>query len=104
MHRFAHPQSVKPARPIGRSVGRMRRIAWAGALAAAALALPTAPARAQGQLRFAAGTDCPVNPNCIPAFKRVYGVDPTPDFVPLTVADGGIQALDDGIAEVAVVF
>jgi subtilisin family serine protease len=82
----------------------MRRIAWAGALAAAALVLPAPPAHAQGQLRFAAGSDCPVNPNCIPGFKRVYGVDPTPDFVPLTAADAGIQALDDGIAEVAVVF
>jgi subtilisin family serine protease len=82
----------------------MRRIAWAGALAAAALALPAAPARAQAPLRFGAGADCPVNPNCIPGFKRVYGVDPTPDFVPLTAADAGIEALDDGVAEVAVVF
>jgi subtilisin family serine protease len=83
----------------------MRRRAWWIGLAAVALTLPGTPARAQvPPVRFAAAADCPVNPNCIPGFKRVYGFDPTPDFVPLAVADGGIEALDDGIAEVAVVF
>jgi subtilisin family serine protease len=62
---------------------------------------------ARGQtppVRLAAAADCPRNVNCIPGFKRVYGVDPTPFYVPLTIADAGIQALDDGIAEVAVAF
>jgi glycine betaine/choline ABC-type transport system substrate-binding protein len=62
---------------------------------------------ARGQtppVRLAAAADCPHNVNCIPAFKRVYGVDPTPFYVPLTVADAGVQALDDEIAEVAVAF
>ena len=56
---------------------------------------PGAPRRA---------ADCPRNINCIPGFKRVYGMDPTPVFVPLQVADAGVQALDDGVAEVAVAF
>jgi subtilisin family serine protease len=55
-------------------------------------------------VRLAAPSDCPRNVNCIPGFKRVYGVDPTSVFRPLKVADAGIQALDDGTAEVAVAF
>src|SRR6476660_3450951 len=83
----------------------MRRTACMIGLTAAALTLPATPATAQvPTLRLAAATDCSVNPNCIPGFKRVYGVDPTPDLVALTVADGGIQALDDNVAEVAVAF
>ncbi len=105
MHRLAHLERVETTHPNGRSVGRMRRIAWASGLVAAVLALPAAPAGAQvTSVRLAGAADCPVNPNCIPGFKRVYGVDPTPDFVKLAVADAGIQALDDGIAEVAVAF
>ena len=34
----------------------------------------------------------------------MYGLDATRAFVPLTVADAGIAALDDGLAEVAVAF
>jgi subtilisin family serine protease len=75
------------------------------ACTAALLVLLVAEARAQAPpVRLAAAADCPQNINCIPGFKRVYGVDPTPFFVPLTIADAGIQALDDGIAEVAVAF
>lgn len=60
----------------------------------------TAPA----PVRLAAAADCPRNVNCIPGFKRVYRVDPSASFTALKVADAGIQALDDGIAEVAVAF
>src|SRR3954470_20867188 len=56
------------------------------------------------RVRFAAPASCPVNANCIPGFKRVYGVDPSPFYVRLTVADAGLQALDDGLAEVALAF
>jgi subtilisin family serine protease len=80
---------------------------WPAAAAAAALAalLTATPGEAQTpRVRFAAGTDCARNINCIPGFKRVYGIDPTSVFTPRTVADAGVQALDDGIAEVAVVF
>ena len=63
---------------------------------------------AQGQPppapRLAAPPDCLTNPNCGPGLERVYGVDVTSVFVPLTVADAGISALDDGVAEVAVAF
>jgi glycine betaine/choline ABC-type transport system substrate-binding protein len=63
------------------------------------------PAGAQTpRVRLAAASDCPENVNCIPGFRRVYGLDPTGVFTPLTVADAGVQALDDGIAEVAVAF
>src|SRR3954469_23318585 len=63
------------------------------------------PARAQTQhVRLAAATDCPANVNCIPGVKRVYGMDPTSLYTALTGADAGVQALDDGVAEVAVAF
>src|SRR6185436_13574755 len=55
-------------------------------------------------VRLAGSLNCPRNVNCIPGLKRVYGMDPTPVYVPRRVADAGVQALDDGIAEVAVVF
>jgi subtilisin family serine protease len=68
-------------------------------LAAAALA-----ASAQQPLRLAAPSDCTTNPNCAPGLQRVYDVDATPHLVKLPDADSGIQALDDGLAEVAVAF
>src|SRR3954469_15363754 len=62
-------------------------------------------ARAQTpRVRFAAPVSCPVNVNCIPGFKRVYRVDPSPFYVRLQVADAGLRALDDGRAEVALAF
>jgi glycine betaine/choline ABC-type transport system substrate-binding protein len=68
--------------------------------------LMVAPAQsaAPAPLRFAAAADCLTNPNCGPGLKRVYHVDITSVFVPLSVADGGIGALDDGVADVAVAF
>jgi glycine betaine/choline ABC-type transport system substrate-binding protein len=65
--------------------------------------LCAAPANAQ-QVRFAASRDCPVNPGCIPGLKSVYGLDPTSVFTPLAVAGSGIDALDDGVAEVGIAF
>jgi glycine betaine/choline ABC-type transport system substrate-binding protein len=65
--------------------------------------LCAAPAQAQ-QVRFAASQDCAVNPGCISGLKSVYGLDPTPVFVPLAVAGSGISALDNGVAEVGVAF
>ena len=77
---------------------------WSCAVVVALIAA-AAPAEARGAPpRLAAPTDCPTNPNCAPGLKRSYGVDPAPDLVKLTVADAGIQALDDGLAEVAVAF
>src|SRR4051794_2349156 len=73
--------------------------------AAVGVLLSAGPARAQTPpVRLAAPASCPVNVGCIPGFKRVYGIDPSGSFVRLQVADGGVQALDDGIAEVAEVF
>jgi glycine betaine/choline ABC-type transport system substrate-binding protein len=54
--------------------------------------------------RLAAPSDCLTNANCGPGLQRSYGVDVSPFYVPLTVADAGISALDDGVAEVAVAF
>jgi glycine betaine/choline ABC-type transport system substrate-binding protein len=71
----------------------------------AALALAGTLAAAQAPtVRLAAAEDCPVNPNCVPGLKRVYGIDPGANLVKMAVADSGAQALDDGIAEVAIVF
>jgi glycine betaine/choline ABC-type transport system substrate-binding protein len=68
--------------------------------------LIVAPAHSQTPqtVRLAAPSDCLTNPNCGPGLQRVYGADVSPVFVPLTVADSGISALDDGVAEVAVAF
>jgi subtilisin family serine protease len=72
---------------------------------AVALGLLAAPAGAQTpEVRLAGSLNCTRNVNCIPGLKRVYAMDPTPVFVPRQVADAGVQALDDGVAEVAVVF
>jgi len=75
------------------------------AVAAALVGVPAVPAHAQApQLRLAAASDCRQNPNCAPGFQRVYHFDPSASLVRLKVADAGVQALDDGLAEVAVVF
>jgi glycine betaine/choline ABC-type transport system substrate-binding protein len=62
-----------------------------------------APAQAQ-QVRLAAPSDCLVNAGCAVGLKSAYGLDVASAFVPLTVADAGISALDDGRAEVAIAF
>src|SRR3954453_21938236 len=72
--------------------------------ALAALAPGAASAQTQPTMRLAAAVDCPRNPNCIPGFRRVYRFDPASTLVRLKVADAGVQALDDGLAEVAVAF
>src|SRR6185295_4893880 len=76
------------------------------AVAAALVGVSAVPAGAQAPqpVRLAAASDCRQNPNCAPGFKRVYDFDPSASLVRLKVADAGIQALDDGLAEVAVAF
>src|SRR3954452_4192320 len=86
---------------------RVRNAASAAGMLAVGLTtgVMAGPAAAQTpQVRLAAAKDCAQNINCIPGFKRVYHMDPTSLFRPLTVADAGVQALDDGVAEVAVAF
>jgi subtilisin family serine protease len=79
----------------------LRVVALAGVL----LVAVTAAAGAQTpRVRLAAASDCQQNRNCAPGFRRVYGIDPTGSLVRLKVADAGIRALDDGLAEVAVAF
>ena len=74
-------------------------------VAAALLAVFCASAQAQSPpVRLAAPSDCVSNPNCVPGFRRVYRLDPSGSLVKLKVADAGIEALDDGQAEVAVAF
>src|SRR3954447_25200711 len=80
---------------------------WPVIWVATVLVVLLAPASAGAQaapLRLAAAVDCPRNPNCIPGLRRVYHIDPSATLVRLNVADSGIQALDDGLAEVAVAF
>jgi glycine betaine/choline ABC-type transport system substrate-binding protein len=55
-------------------------------------------------VRLAAPEDCLVNPGCGVGLKSAYGLDVSSAFVPLKVADSGITALDDGLAEIAVAF
>src|SRR5690349_16720060 len=76
---------------------------WTAVFAAVALWLSTAPAQAQAP-RLAAPSDCLTNTGCGVGLRSVYGLDVRSVFVPLTVADAGISALDDGAAEVAVAF
>ena len=79
------------------------RIRGAAACLIALLTL-AAPASAQETVRLAAPVDCLTNPGCGPPLASVYGLDVSGVHVPLEVADAGIQALDDGIGEVAVAF
>ena len=79
------------------------RIRGAAACLIGFLAL-AAPASAQETVRLAAPADCLTNPGCGPGLARVYGLDVSGVHVPLEVADAGIQALDDGLGEVAVAF
>src|SRR3954454_10995582 len=65
--------------------------------------LCAAPAQAQ-QVRLAASASCPVTPGCGAGLKSVYGLDVGPHLVPIPVAGAGIEALDNGLAEVAVAF
>jgi glycine betaine/choline ABC-type transport system substrate-binding protein len=74
-----------------------------GLVAVLAGLLCATPAYSQAP-RLAAPSDCLTNANCGPGLQRAYGVDVAPFFVPLTVADAGISALDDGVAEVAIAF
>ncbi|MET0686119.1 MAG: glycine betaine ABC transporter substrate-binding protein [Solirubrobacteraceae bacterium] len=82
------------------------RPALAGLLALAALlAGPAAAAPAQQPtVRLAAPEDCLTNQGCGVGLAASYGLDVAPVFTPLAVADAGIAALDDGVAEVAVAF
>jgi glycine betaine/choline ABC-type transport system substrate-binding protein len=69
-----------------------------------ALALPAA-AGAQGTaVRLAAPSDCLTNPTCGVGLRSVYGLRVDDALVKLAVADAGVGALDDGVAEVAVAF
>lgn len=82
---------------------RMPNLAAPLTLALALLWISDAAAQTP-RVRFAAPASCPMNVNCIPGLKRVYRFDPTPFYVRLKVADSGLQALDDGAAEVALAF
>ena len=69
-----------------------------------ALALPGAAAAQAPPVRLAAPADCLANPNCGVGLRSVYGLRVDAAFVKLAVADAGVGALDDGLAEVAVAF
>ena len=67
-------------------------------VAVALVAVVCGSAQAQSPpVRLAAPSDCERNPNCIPGFRRAYGLDPTASLVKLKIADAGITALDDGL-------
>ena len=66
--------------------------------------LCAAPAQAQRRCASRRPRIASPTPVAASGLKSVYGLDVAPVFVPLTVADAGISALDDGDAEVAVAF
>jgi glycine betaine/choline ABC-type transport system substrate-binding protein len=53
---------------------------------------------------LAAPGDCLTNPGCAPGLKRAYGVDVRGVFRALDAGGAGVEALDQGLAQVAVVF
>ena len=81
----------------------MRRCVLAAFLISLAVG---APAAGQGQpaLRLAAPEDCLQNAGCGPGLRSVYKLDVSSAFVPLVVADSGVNALDDERGDVAVAF
>ncbi len=84
----------------------MRTLLATAAVAALALCLaapPVAPAQTP-PVRLAAPADCMSNPTCGLGLRRVYDMRVDGVLVPLRVADAGVGALDDGVAEVAVAF
>jgi glycine betaine/choline ABC-type transport system substrate-binding protein len=80
------------------------RVGGLAAVLAGLLIVAPAYSQTPQPVRLAAPSDCLTNPNCGPGLQRVYGAEVEPFFVPLAVADAGISALDDGLAEVAVAF
>jgi glycine betaine/choline ABC-type transport system substrate-binding protein len=78
----------------------MRRLA---VVVSIVLGVWAAPAQAQ-DVRLAAPADCLLNPGCGKGLKSVYGLEVRSVFTPLTVADAGVDGLDNGVAEVAVAF
>jgi hypothetical protein len=80
---------------------RPRTPALVAALVIALVAASTASAQA---LRLAAPPDCSTNPGCAVGLAQTYGINVDPSLVALSDPDGGIGALDDRLAEVAVVF
>lgn len=72
--------------------------AFVGGVPGAAQAQTTPP------VRLSAPADCLQNAGCGVGLKTVYGLDVSSVFSPLASADAGVPALDDGVAEIAVVF
>jgi osmoprotectant transport system substrate-binding protein len=54
-------------------------------------------------LKLGAPTDCETNPYCLPALKRVYGVDLSQNFVPLK-PDLVATSLEEGAIDIGVLF
>ncbi len=73
-------------------------------LAVALAAATTAASAPTDPVRLAAPTDCIDNSGCGRGLLRVYHVDIRSVLTTLVDPDGGIDALDDGRAEVAIVF
>lgn len=84
---------------------RPRSIAAAlGVAAVCIVAGASAASAATEPVRLAAPSDCADNSGCGRGLLRVYHVDVRSVLTKLLDADGGVEALDEGRAEVAVVF
>lgn len=80
------------------------RTATLAAVVAGLVAAGPAAAEQAPPLRLAAPSDCLTNPGCGIGLARYYGVDVASILTPLAEPGSGIGALDDGTADVAVVF
>lgn len=82
---------------------RLRATTFAAVVAGLVAACP-APAEPAPLLRLAAPSDCLTNPGCGVGLARHYRIDVASALTPLAEPGSGIGALDDGTADVAVVF
>lgn len=83
---------------------RIRIVALLSLLLALGLAAVANAQDATPQVRLAAPSDCLTNAACGVGLRSHYNLRVNGVFVPLSVADAGVSALDDGLAEVAVAF
>ena len=85
-------------------LGKTAAIVGALALSLTAAHGSSSAATAPETVRLAGPSDCMDNASCGRGLLRVYHVNVSTVLTKLLDADGGVDALDDGSAEVAIVF
>src|SRR4051794_10292913 len=84
--------------------GRQEMRRWTLAALLVSLAVAAPAASQSPPLHLAAPADCMQNAGCGQGLRSTYKLDVNSLLVPLTVADAGVNALDDGRGDVAVAF